>query len=86
LFTNMPPVGTLRIYTLSGQFVQQIDWTATDIAGDGDLFYDLKSREGIDLATGLYIWSVTAPSNPTVATSAPVTSRGKFVIIRGTAR
>jgi hypothetical protein len=86
LFTNLPPRGALRIYTVSGQFVQQIEWTEDDLAGAGDLFYDLKSREGIDIASGLYLWVVTAPSNPTDANSAPVRARGKFVVIRGRAR
>ncbi|MFQ5550706.1 MAG: hypothetical protein ACE5FJ_05665, partial [Gemmatimonadales bacterium] len=53
-FTNVPPAGTLRIYTVSGQFVQQIEWTPADLSGGGDLFYDLRTREGYDLASGLY--------------------------------
>ena len=86
MFTNLPPAGLVRIYTVSGQFVQQIDWTSADLNGAGDLFYDLKSREGIDIATGLYIWVVTAPSDPTNPASTPVVARGKFVVIRGNPR
>jgi hypothetical protein len=37
LFTNLPPRGTLRIYTVSGQFVQQITWTPDDLSATGDL-------------------------------------------------
>lgn len=83
MFTNLPPTGTLRIYSVSGQFLQQIDWTPSDLSGAGDLFWDLKSREGIDVATGLYIWVLTAPSDPTNPSSTPVKARGKFVLIRG---
>jgi hypothetical protein len=86
LFTNVPPTGALRVYTVAGQFVQQISWTADDLTGTGDLFWNLKSREDIDIASGLYIWVITAPSNPTDPTSAPVTARGKFVVIRGQSR
>ncbi|HEX9727606.1 MAG TPA: hypothetical protein VGA37_03760 [Gemmatimonadales bacterium] len=86
LFTNVPPTGTLRIYTVSGQFLQQVTWTPADLSGAGDLFYDLKSRENIDIASGLYIWVLTAPSDPTNGNSTPITARGKFVIIRGQPR
>jgi hypothetical protein len=82
-FTGLPGQGTLRIYTVSGQFVQQINWTQADLVGNGDLLYDLHTREGLDIATGLYLWVITAPSNPNDATSAPLTARGKFVVIRG---
>ncbi len=82
----MPPRGTLRIYTVAGQFVQQIDWTPEDLRGTGDLFYDLKSREGGDLASGLYIWVLSAPRNPDNPASRRMSARGKFVVIRGQAR
>jgi hypothetical protein len=85
-FTNLPSRGTLRIYTVNAQFVQQIDWEPEDLEGDGDLFWNLRSREGIDIASGLYIWVVTAPSNPNDPASAPLQARGKFVVIRGDAQ
>jgi hypothetical protein len=86
LFTNLPPTGTLRIYTVAGQFTQQITWDAEDLEGAGDLFFNLRTREGIDMASGLYIWVLTAPSDPTNPNSAPVRKAGKFVIIRGSAQ
>lgn len=86
LFTNVPPTGSLRVYTVSGQFVQQITWTSDDLTGTGDLAWNLKSREDIDIASGLYIWVITAPSDPGDATSTPVTARGKFVVVRGEPR
>lgn len=79
LFTHMPPSGILRIYTVSGQFVQQITWTAADLSGSGDLFYNLRTREGTDMASGLYIWVLTT-TTPDAGTQ---TARGKFVVIRG---
>jgi hypothetical protein len=86
LFTGVPPTGTLRIYTVAGQFVQEITWTPDDLVNDGDLFWNLQTREGIDAASGLYLWVMTAPSDPADAASAPVHARGKFVIIRGDTR
>src|SRR5258708_26052234 len=50
MFTHVPPSGTLHIYTLSGQFVQQIIWdeTSPDIRmqlnGDGDLLDELDRK------------------------------------------
>jgi hypothetical protein len=86
LFTNVPPRGTIRVYTVAGQLVQQIDWEPADVLGDGDLFWNLRSREGIDIASGLYLWVLTAPTNPSDPNSAPIRARGKFVVIRGDAR
>jgi hypothetical protein len=95
LFTGVPPRGTLRIYTVAGQFVQQVTWEPDDLSyepipgsaqNDGDLFWNLQTREGIDVASGLYLWVITAPSDPTNAASAPVQARGKFVVIRGDTR
>jgi hypothetical protein len=85
-FTNLPSRGTLRIYTRNAQLVQEIKWEPADLQGDGDLFWDLRSREGIDIASGLYLWVLTAPSNPNDASSAPLRARGKFVVIRGDAQ
>jgi hypothetical protein len=86
LFAGLPPRGTLRIYTVAGQFVQQITWEPSDLQGDGDLFWDMRTREGIDIASGLYLWVVTAPQDPSDPTSAPIRARGKFVVIRGDSR
>lgn len=79
LFTHLPPRGTLRIFTVSGQFVQQLQWEPSDLSGNGDLFWDLVTREGVDLAAGLYVFVVEA-RNP--ATGRDVKKIGKFVVIR----
>jgi hypothetical protein len=82
-FTNVPEEGSIRIYTVSGQFVQQLSWTAADLttsgsgALNGDLPFNLRSREGLELGSGLYLYVIT-PHGRGVG---PVT-RGKFVIIR----
>jgi hypothetical protein len=82
LFVNVPQAGTMRIYTVSGQFVQQLTWTAADLEATGsgqptgDLPYNLRTREGLDLGTGLYLYVI----NPAGNGGSPI--RGKFVIIR----
>jgi hypothetical protein len=83
-FVNMPPEGTIRIYTVAGHFVQQIRWTAEDLMSSdqtaiarerssGDLRWDLRTREGNELASGLYVFVVEAAGKKKI---------GKFVVIR----
>jgi hypothetical protein len=79
LFTHMPPRGILRIYTVAGQFVQQITWTEANLRGDGDLAWNLRTREGNLMGAGLYIYVLTA----TDASGATIGTRtDKFVVIR----
>jgi hypothetical protein len=82
VFTHMPPTGTLRIYTVAGQLAQQITWQPDDLEGDGDLYWNLATREASVVASGLYVWVLTTPSNPNDPASAPRQARGKFVIVR----
>ncbi len=79
LFTHMPPRGNIRVYTVAGQFTQQISWTEADLRGDGDLAWNLRTREGNVLGAGLYIYVLTA----TDASGATIGTRtDKFVVIR----
>ena len=77
MFTGVPSEGTLRVYSVSGQFLQQLTWSASDLNGTGDLPYNLRTREGTELAAGLYIYVITprGASNKDLA-------RGKFVLLR----
>jgi len=79
MFTHLPPEGELRIFTVSGQLVQEIFWGPEDVAGNGDLFWNMRTREGTDVAGGLYVFVATA-TDP--ATGSEVNKIGKFVIIR----
>lgn len=84
LFTGVPGRGVLRVYSVSGQFLQELTWTEADLAttngatGTGDLPYNLRTREGTDLSSGLYIY-VIKPTGPDAGNQV---ARGKFVIIR----
>jgi hypothetical protein len=93
LFTNVPEQGVLRIYSMSGQLVQQLTWTLADLVNrgtegsemsgpgatvNGDLPYNLLTREGLELGTGLYMYVLTAKG----PTGNGRVARGKFVIIR----
>jgi len=83
-FTNVPEQGVLRVYSVSGQFIQELTWTKSDLtyAGNnstsGDLPFNLRTREGTDMASGLYLYVLTA----TGSAGKDQVQRGKFVIIR----
>lgn len=77
-FTGLPPQGRIRIYSLAGQFLQQITWSEGDLQ-DGDLLWDLRTFENNLVASGLYLYIVHAldASGATIGQA-----KGKFVIIR----
>jgi hypothetical protein len=81
-FFNMPAgQWTLRIFTISGDLVQTIRWDDIQTNGkpqketdaDGQASWNLISRNGQDVVSGIYLFSVESDSG---------SSRGKFVIIR----
>ena len=81
-FYNLPPgAWTVRIFTIAGDLVQTL--RSTDVqtngklqketAADGQATWNLISRNGQDVVSGIYLFSVQSSSG---------TQRGKFVIIR----
>jgi len=79
LFTHVPPRGVLRIFTLAGQFVQQLRWEPQDLNGQGDLRFNLVTHEGNAMAGGLYLYVLTALDEGGRSLG---TAKGKFVVIR----
>ena len=83
-FTGVPSQGVIRIYSVSGQFLQELTWTPSDLLysgnniASGDLPFNLRTREGLDLGSGLYLFALTA----TGPAGKDQVQRGKFVIIR----
>ena len=85
MFTHVPAESTIKIFTVSGVLVDEIEvdnsisnrektWDLNSEA-NGTAFWDLKSREGLDVAAGYYMYHVK--SN--------VTGKeimGKFAIIK----
>jgi hypothetical protein len=79
LFTHVPPSGTIRVWTVSGQFVQQLTWTAADLNETGDLVWDMRTREGNLIAGGLYLFTITGKDADGRDLGQHM---GKFVVIR----
>jgi len=62
---------TIRIYTLAGDLVQTIEHDAR--GGDGEAAWNLISRNGQDVESGVYLFTVSSPLGHQV---------GRFVVIR----
>ena len=58
-FINLPPKCTIRIYTTAGYLVDTIEHESS--LDNGTAFWDMVSRDGMDIAYGVYIYHVDAP-------------------------
>ena len=58
-FIHLPQRCTIRIYTLSGHLVQTIEHDGS--IDDGQEAWNLVSRDGMDIAYGIYVFHVDAP-------------------------
>ncbi len=58
-FINLPKKCTIRIYTISGHLVQTISHDS--VAADGQEAWNLVSRDGMNVAYGIYVYHVDAP-------------------------
>jgi hypothetical protein len=79
IFTHVPPQGVLRVFTAAGQFVQQLNWTPEDLNERGDLWFNLRTKEGLEMAAGLYLYVLTAQDENGAEIG---TAKGKFVLIK----
>jgi hypothetical protein len=74
-FRNLPACrGTVRIFTVSGDLVQTLEFDGRD--GAGTQSWNLISRNGQDIASGVYLFSVEPDDGRFGRTI------GKFIVIR----
>lgn len=59
-FINLPQQCTIRIYNVRGELINTLHHNATG-SSNGTLEWDLRTRDGLDLAFGVYVWHVHAP-------------------------
>ena len=57
-FINLPETCTIRIYTTRGYLVRLIEHEST--IADGTEFWDLKTKDGMEVAFGLYFFHIDA--------------------------
>jgi hypothetical protein len=75
-FRNLPAdKGTIRIYTVAGDLVEELPFDGR--SGVGTVKWDLVSRNGQDVTSGVYIFSVETDTNDAFKRKI-----GKFVVIR----
>lgn len=75
-FRNLPSDrGTIRIFTLAGDLVEEIAFDGR--TGTGTVKWDLVSRNGQDVTSGVYLYSVETDFNQAFERKI-----GKFVVIR----
>ena len=58
-FIHLPRQCTIRIYTISGHLVQTLEHNSA--FNDGQEPWNLSSRDGMDIAFGIYVFQVDAP-------------------------
>ena len=56
IFTHVPTRSIIKIYTVSGVLVDEI--TVDNTADNGIVYWDLVSKEGLDIAAGVYIYHI----------------------------
>gem|GEM_PF-6704314 len=71
LFTHLPSVCTIKIYTVTGELVRKLDHKDLD---SGQEFWDLRNQSNMDVSYGLYLYVVTTPNGREKG--------GKFAIVR----
>jgi hypothetical protein len=75
MFSNLPrSKNTVKIFTLAGDLVETIDHDGTN--GDGAAFWNLVSRNGQEVVSGIYLYSIESND------SAFERVVGRFVVIR----
>ena len=60
MFVNLPPRATIRIYTLTGVLVDQIEHD--DPSGGGRAVRDVRNRGNQSVASGVYFYHVATPA------------------------
>ena len=70
-FANVPKTCTIRIYTLAGELVETLYHDST--LDNGKVFWDMRTKDNMNLAYGLYLFHVESPEGSFI---------GKFAVIK----
>ncbi len=71
MFVNLPPVATIRIYTLTGVLVDIVNHD--DVTGGSRAVWNLRNRNNQFVASGVYFFHVVTPEGDTHV--------GKFTVV-----
>ena len=70
-FAGVPQQCTIRIYTLAGELVETLHHNST--LDDGKVFWDMRTKDNMNLAYGLYLFHVNSSEGSFI---------GKFAVIK----
>jgi hypothetical protein len=70
-FANVPQQCTIRIYTLAGEHVDTIEHDSS--LDDGKVFWNLRTKDNMNIAYGLYIFHIESDAGSQV---------GKFAVVK----
>ncbi len=73
MFTHLPAKCTIKIFTVSGVLVRELD--VDNPLDDGTVHWDLLTKEGLEVAAGMYLYHVKAHATGDE-------QMGKFAIIK----
>jgi hypothetical protein len=65
MFYNLPPQCKITILDVAGQVIDVIQFASAD-ASRGSYFWDMFSKDGIEVASGVYVYVVESPNNSKV--------------------
>ncbi len=82
-FTNLPQQCTIKIFTVSGILIRELNAPEDALTGyngfgdanNGMIHWDMKTKEGLDIAAGMYFYHVKDDQTGKVKT-------GKFAVIK----
>ncbi len=57
MFYNLPSTCTIQIYDLAGMLINELEFTAPTV-NKGIYFWDMFSKNGNEVASGMYLWVV----------------------------
>ena len=60
-FIHLPKNSTIYIYTIRGELVRKLEMPAGQSINNGTVDWDLRTRENLDVAYGVYLYLVDAP-------------------------
>lgn len=73
MFTHVPAKCSIKIFTVSGVFIDEI--VVANDTNDGITYWDLLTKDGLEAAAGMYIWHIKADETGDE-------KMGKFAIIK----
>ena len=73
MFTNLPASCTIKIFTVSGVLIDEIN--VNNPSEQGMIHWDMLTREGLEIAAGIYLYHVKSHITADE-------SLGKFAVIK----